>query len=55
MRVTAGIVNEQLKHFKYLGSVLTYGFDNEVLEKLNKFQKICGNIHRKLKNIRYTY
>jgi hypothetical protein len=40
---------EQVRHFNYLGCVVTYDQDEDVNNKLHKFQNICGTIRRKFK------
>lgn len=41
---------EQVSSFNYLGCEMTYGYSNDVEQKLNKFNHICGTISRHLKN-----
>jgi hypothetical protein len=40
---------EQVRHFNYLGCDVTYDQDEDVNNKLHKFQNICGTIRRNLK------
>jgi hypothetical protein len=41
---------EQVNHFKYLGSDISYENNKDIDEKVAKFTHICGSIHRNLKN-----
>lgn len=41
---------EQVSHFNYLGCEVSYNKDNDVIQKLYKFQYMCGTISRTLKN-----
>ena len=43
-------VIEQVKNFNYLGNDVTYDTDNDVYKKISNFMRICGTIHRNLKN-----
>jgi hypothetical protein len=40
---------EQFSNFNYLGCNITYKYDEDLNDKLSKFQKICGGIARTLK------
>jgi hypothetical protein len=40
---------EQVRHFNYLGCDVTYDQDEDIHNKLHKFQNICGTIWRNLK------
>ena len=42
-------VIEQVSHFNYLGCDLTYEYENEVQQKLHKFQYICGTLRKILR------
>ena len=48
--VVNGRIIEQVKDFKYLGCNISYCEKNEVNNKINKFQRMCGTISRTLKN-----
>jgi hypothetical protein len=41
---------EQVSIFNYLGCYVKYKYDEDLNDKLNKFQNICGVIARTLKN-----
>jgi hypothetical protein len=41
---------EQVSHFKYLGSDISYENNKGIDEKVAKFRHICGSVHRNLKN-----
>lgn len=41
---------EQVSHFCYLGSDISYGKDNDIETKLHRFTHICGTINRTLNN-----
>jgi hypothetical protein len=43
------IILEQVSHFKYLGSDISYENNKDIDEKVAKFRHICGLIHRNLK------
>lgn len=43
---------EQLSHFKYLGCDISYDYDEDLKNKLARFQYICGTIKRILRNTR---
>ena len=41
---------EQVNSFNYLGCLISYDQEKDVERKLNKFQHMCGTIHRTLRN-----
>jgi hypothetical protein len=41
---------EQVKNFNYLGCDISYNYDDDLQNKLHKFQYICGTIKRTLIN-----
>jgi hypothetical protein len=41
---------EQVSHFKYLGSDISYENKKDIEEKVAKFRQICGSIHRNIKS-----
>ena len=41
---------EQVSNFTYLGCDTSYNYDNDMENKINKFQAICGTINRTLNN-----
>lgn len=41
---------EQVSHFNYLGCDVSYNYDNDITNKLHKYQYICGTIYRSLRN-----
>lgn len=43
-------VIQQLKHFSYLGCDISYDYDEDINNKVSKFQGICGTINRTLRN-----
>ncbi|PSN39989.1 hypothetical protein C0J52_25074 [Blattella germanica] len=43
-------VIQQLKHFSYLGCDISYDYDEDINNKVAKFQGMCGTINRTLRN-----
>ena len=41
---------EQVSDFKYLGCEISFKYDKDIEQKVNKFQAICGTIQRTFKN-----
>ena len=49
-------VLEQVKHFNYLGCELSLDSEPDFDKKINRFQRICGTIRKRLKKTRtYTH
>jgi hypothetical protein len=43
-------VLEQVSQFTFLGCDLSFDYDSDVENKLNRFQNMCGTIRRTLRN-----
>jgi hypothetical protein len=43
-------LTEQVKNFNYLGCDISYKYDDDLQNKLHKFQYMCGTIKRNLIN-----
>ena len=41
---------EQVSNFKYLGCDITYDYDQDLQQKVSRFNMICGAINRSLRN-----
>ena len=48
--VIDGTVLEQVSSFEYLGYSVSYNASNDVVNKLHKFNLMCGTIRRILKS-----
>jgi hypothetical protein len=44
------LILEQVAHFKYLGCNISYEYDNDLKDKHQAFQEVCGTINRTLRN-----
>ena len=45
-----GKIVEQVQHFNYLGCEVTFNYEEDLRNKVHKFQNMCGTIKRTLKN-----
>lgn len=48
--VINGNIIDQVSHFNFLGCDISYEYENDVDNKLHKYQRMCGTIHRQLGN-----